>query len=403
MHLVSPFLPSFVHLHFFCLQSHRLFACSHFSRLLKKNPRVSASPLVFIKITREGIASSSDSERFRARFGFQLFLTGSYLARAVASPWIPLGEWRTKMKGERTVKRASFGLAPRKALSDITNSPLRAKAPCNDGKQLQLSPATRDYVNQLLEEKMALIKVIEERNKMIELSGAELQKLRISYQKIQLQNWNLAQTNSQMLAELQSGREKLRILQHELVCKDTVIKAKNLELQGKEQVNCQKKGEKIKEEEEKEATESLPKPDDRAKPCNRDRKRGQKSRSMVPFSTSKQDGKKEKVENKRRCTRRHSARFESQEPEPPENLFEIETAQFPISKPFDNNEDTEAAPTLFLSSSSNSGGVREDDCASGVEEKPSRKSSIGRPSRRAAEKVQSYKEIPLNIKMRRSG
>ncbi|KAF8039495.1 hypothetical protein BT93_B1883 [Corymbia citriodora subsp. variegata] len=188
------------------------------------------------------------------------------------------------MKGERTVKRASFGHAvARKALSDITNSPLQAKFPCDDGKQqqLRLSPATKDYVNQLLEEKMALIKVIEERNKMIELSGAELQKLRISYQKVQLQNWNLAQTNSQMLAELQSGREKIRILQHELVCKDAVIKAKNLELQGKGEVNRQKKGSKIKEEEEKEATESLPKPDDRAKPSNRDRKRGQKSRCTV--------------------------------------------------------------------------------------------------------------------------
>ncbi|KAF8039494.1 hypothetical protein BT93_B1883 [Corymbia citriodora subsp. variegata] len=259
------------------------------------------------------------------------------------------------MKGERTVKRASFGHAvARKALSDITNSPLQAKFPCDDGKQqqLRLSPATKDYVNQLLE-------------------------------------------------ELQSGREKIRILQHELVCKDAVIKAKNLELQGKGEVNRQKKGSKIKEEEEKEATESLPKPDDRAKPSNRDRKRGQKSRSLLPFSTSKQDDKKEKVENKRHCVRRHSARFESQEPEPPENLFEIETAQFPISKPIDNKEDKEAAPTTFPSSSSN-GEDREDDCASEVEEKPSRKSSYGRPSRRAAEKVQSYKEIPLNIKMRRS-
>ncbi|KAL1544108.1 shugoshin-1 [Salvia divinorum] len=32
----------------------------------------------------------------------------------------------------------------------------------------------------------------------------------------------------------------------------------------------------------------------------------------------------------------------------------------------------------------------------------SRKTSISRPSRMAVEKVQSYKEIPLNIKMRRS-
>lgn len=55
------------------------------------------------------------------------------------------------MKGERTVKRGSFGHVARRALSDITNSPLRAKVPCNDGKQLELSPATKDYVNQLLE------------------------------------------------------------------------------------------------------------------------------------------------------------------------------------------------------------------------------------------------------------
>lgn len=58
------------------------------------------------------------------------------------------------MKGERTVKRASFGhAAARKALSDITNSPPRAGAPRGGGggKQLQLSPAAKDYVNQLLE------------------------------------------------------------------------------------------------------------------------------------------------------------------------------------------------------------------------------------------------------------
>ena len=37
-------------------------------------------------------------------------------------------------------------------------------------------------------------------SKIIELSGTELQNLRICLQKLQLQNWNLAQSNSQMLA-----------------------------------------------------------------------------------------------------------------------------------------------------------------------------------------------------------
>lgn len=37
-------------------------------------------------------------------------------------------------------------------------------------------------------------------SKIIELNGMELQRLRGSYQKTQFQNWNLAQSNSQMLA-----------------------------------------------------------------------------------------------------------------------------------------------------------------------------------------------------------
>lgn len=36
-------------------------------------------------------------------------------------------------------------------------------------------------------------------SKVIEVSGAELQKLRVNCQKLQLQNWNLAQSNSHML------------------------------------------------------------------------------------------------------------------------------------------------------------------------------------------------------------
>lgn len=44
----------------------------------------------------------------------------------------------------------------------------------------------------------------------------------------------------------------------------------------------------------------------------------------------------------------------------------------------------------------------EEKCTPGVEDLISQRSSIARPSRRAAAKVQSYKEIPLNVKMRRA-
>lgn len=74
--------------------------------------------------------------------------------------------------------------------------------------------------------------------------------------------------------------------------------------------------------------------------------------------------------------RRQSARFPTQEQhEALEDLFEIEDAKYPE--------------------------VVAETC--GLRNQSPRRSSIvsGRPSRKAAEKVQSYKEVPLNIKMRR--
>lgn len=44
---------------------------------------------------------------------------------------------------------------------------------------------------------------------------------------------------------------------------------------------------------------------------------------------------------------------------------------------------------------------KQDKCRSEPEPQGSQRMSFGRPSRKAAEKIQSYKETPLNIKMRR--
>lgn len=90
--------------------------------------------------------------------------------------------------------------------------------------------------------------------------------------------------------------------------------------------------------------------------------------------------------------RRQSARFVSQECEPTaEKLFEIEETKFPLRK---------SLQTLMgeLSPSSNDDKENDNSCSSRPE-----RASIGerRPSRRAAEKVQSYKETPVNVKMRR--
>ncbi|KAH8510070.1 hypothetical protein H0E87_007845 [Populus deltoides] len=211
----------------------------------------------------------------------------------------------------------------------------------------------------------------------------------MNYQNLQLQNWNLAQSNSQMLAELNLGREKLKALQHEVVCKDALHKARNLEAQGKADVNCQnavsQEVEKIKE------AECLPEASNDIKPCGRSGRRTGRSRSMGPFTTNRKTAEKEKTETKRRCVRRQSARFKSQEREPAEKLFEIEVAKFPVSRDKSKKENG-------LTSSI----TKEETCGAGNEAQVSLRSSIGRPLRRAAEKVQSYKEVPVNVKMRRA-
>ncbi|KAK3205904.1 hypothetical protein Dsin_019950 [Dipteronia sinensis] len=313
------------------------------------------------------------------------------------------------MKGERMAKRTTLGSIMRKRLSDITNLPTLQPKILNlshEEKPSQAPPSTEDVINQLIKEKMTLMKLVEERNKIIELSGNELRDLRINFQKLQMQNWNLAQSNSQFLAELNFGREKLKALQHELVCKDALLKAKNTEKEGKMEMNCantgsqgsegkkemkcENTGSQVSKEEEKAAAECLPNANDNDKPCTRNRRRATSSKSMGPSTTHRQAAEKEKVENKRRCLRRQSARFQSQEREPAENLFEIEDTKLldtlPPNDPVHEDFSTPAGSSF----------ANKETCSTRSETQVSKRSSMGRPLRRAAEKVQSYKEVPLN-------
>ncbi|KAF3972171.1 hypothetical protein CMV_004296 [Castanea mollissima] len=285
------------------------------------------------------------------------------------------------MKGDRMAKRSSFGSIMRKKLSDITN--LQAQgSPSQDEKQPVISQPDKEFIDKLLKERMTLVKLIAERNKIIELSGAELQKMRVSLQKLQLQNWNLAQSNSQMLAELNLGKDKLKELRHELGCKNALLKAKNMVLE---------------EGEVAAAEQSLHVTNGDDKTCKRSRRRTARSQSMGPSTTHQKVVDKEKVENKRRCLRRQSARFKSQEREPTENLFEIEDAKFLVSQSHENSIQEEPVPLNSSFKNEEEG----DHCVPRNEAQASLRSSIGRPLRKAAEKVQSYKEVPLKCKLRR--
>lgn len=298
------------------------------------------------------------------------------------------------MKEEKIAKKLSSGSIMKKRLSDISNLQSQPKIYGQEESLMQISPSTKCHIERLVKENMALMRLIEERTKLIELSGVELQKLRASLQKMQLQNWNLARTNSHMLAELNLGKEKLRALQHELGCKNAVIKAKKSALEGNGNMNCQKTRS---QDGDRDVENCVPKIA-KDKAGNTNRRQAARSRSMGPSTASRQAAEKETAENKRRCLRRQSARFKSQEREDIENdLFEIEDVKFTVTQPLDSQIQEEGDQSPLDSSNKTTNGQRDDKS----EAQDSRRSSVGRPLRRAAGKVQSYKEVPLNIKMRR--
>uniref|UniRef100_A0A2N9IVC1 Shugoshin C-terminal domain-containing protein n=1 Tax=Fagus sylvatica TaxID=28930 RepID=A0A2N9IVC1_FAGSY len=322
-----------------------------------------------------------------------------------------------KTKG--MVKGSKIGSAQRKRLADISNLPQRPRPVNEDVKQLPLSLTTEEYIEKLQRENLTLMKVLADRNKVIELSGMELQKLRINLQKMQQQNFQLAQANSQMLAELNSGKDRLRVLQHELGCKNVLLKARKLNLVKEKMLTCQDAGNEVGTadcDDAAQAGESSQADKGGCKPCNTNRRRQSKNQSLGP-TTAKPVRAKENVENKRlwaqpvldqvhaeeivrnkrRCLRRQSARFKSEEPEQTEDLFEIDDAKFPVSPALDDLVHESGQMLSGLS-------VKEEDegnTALRLEAQEMRRSSVGRPLRRAAEKVQSYKEVPVNIKMRR--
>ncbi|KAL7252857.1 hypothetical protein ACSBR1_007417 [Camellia fascicularis] len=338
-----------------------------------------------------------------------------------------------KPKVEKTAK-GSFGSVARKRLGDISNLPQQTKPLSQVDKELLVSNTTKEYIEQLQKENMALMKLLVDRNKIIELSGIELQKLRVNLQKLQQQNSQLAQANSQMLVELNSGKDRLKALHHELGCKNGLLKVRGLELEEKAKIRTSKKldnQQKVRTCKSEEARESLEADRAENKPRNTNKIGKQQSKSLGPSSVkqvllrdkteSNSVGLRRKsarfkseepeptgdvseiddakTENKSRfCLRRQSARFKSEEPESTEYVFEIDDAKFPACSLHDDQMQEDGSPSMCLLVKKIDKEVNSD---SSDETLVLQRSSIGRPSRLAAKKVQSYKETPLNMKMRR--
>ncbi|KAL7109711.1 hypothetical protein ACP275_06G192500 [Erythranthe tilingii] len=277
--------------------------------------------------------------------------------------------------------------AARKKLADISNLPQNNKRPLIQEK-LQ-SVETTTYIEQLQKENMALVKMLAQRNKIIEQGGAELDRLRLILRKMQEQNQQLASSNSQMLADLNSGKDRLKVLQHELGCTSGLLKARKFQLEE----NAITKPSKNADAQFPLEGESSKEVQDDEKPHDT-----KMASQLDSLGTSEQLQSKEKTENKRRFTRRQSAIFKPVEQKPAEDSFQTDDTIVPPCL-------LHVDPVLEKESAAESTLVKDedkkDDSVLENEAQEFEKPNLGRPSRVAAKKVQSYKEIPLNVKMRR--
>ncbi|XP_060212488.1 SHUGOSHIN 2-like isoform X1 [Lycium barbarum] len=324
--------------------------------------------------------------------------------------------------------KASLGNnATRKKLADISNIPEEMRFTCQNEKAERSSVCSKEFLDKLQKENMALMKIVAEKkyplfvdflvsigtitfvlvsllpcslipvlySKIIELAGAEIQKMRINLQQMQKKNHELAQSNSQMLAELNSAKDRLKAVQHELGCKNGLIKAKKLEAEEiAKQKMCQQLNDEVKPVKCEEAADSSLGNGDNDRPAKFKRKPQSKS-----LDSNKQVQPQDMAENKRPCVRRQSARFKREAPE--HTTTTTSTSQSQATKHDEDYSEAEDKCPPMVNLVQQNGSDLESNAALRFEPIEFGRSSLSRPLRHAAKKVQSYKEIPVNIKMRR--
>ncbi|KAM1230935.1 hypothetical protein ACFX13_041765 [Malus domestica] len=255
------------------------------------------------------------------------------------------GAGDNKAKGEKIAKGLSIGSNSRKRLADISNlQQQRPKPSIQQVKQQFDSDTNKEYIDNLQKENRTLMKLLTDRNKIIELSRVEIQNLRINLQKVQQQNLQLAQANSQILGELNLGKDRLKALQHEIGCKNGLLKVRKLEAEEKpKRVTCQSTENQVEGLTKCfEAGESL-QADKKDGPCNTQRDRHLKN-PLVASHTVEAVEVKEKADNKRGL-RRQSARFKTEEREATEEMLETNGCKIPVL-PLCNNMVHESETTF---------------------------------------------------------
>ncbi|MBA0569077.1 hypothetical protein Golob_006534 [Gossypium lobatum] len=117
-------------------------------------------------------------------------------------------------------------------------------------------------------------------------------------------------------------------------------------------------------------------------------------------SDSKSAQGNERGDSKRVCLRWQSAKIRAQEPETSIDVFDVDD----VKCLFSSTSDDKVHESGQLSSDSSVKSEQEEgntSMSTRSEAQELRRVSVGRPLRRAVEKVQSYKEMKLNVKMRR--
>ncbi|XP_010495070.1 PREDICTED: shugoshin-1-like [Camelina sativa] len=186
--------------------------------------------------------------------------------------------------------------------------------------------SSQEFAQKLQKENMTLMKALAHRNKIVELSGIEFQKLRINLRSVQEKNLQLAQANSQMLAELNTSRDRLKELQHELGCKNALLKVKKqLEEQTLPRTDHASKDKVLVN-----ASDGDCKTFQVHDMNQKDTKRKRTSRIKHVVANSEwtvvycNDTFSASNRLSRQCTRRQSTRFDVQETEPTEKLLEMD-------------------------------------------------------------------------------
>ncbi|XP_066341221.1 shugoshin-1-like isoform X2 [Miscanthus floridulus] len=310
--------------------------------------------------------------------------------QAVSPPAAALSKKTLASDAASTPKRRA---SRRKTLCDITNLSKRDPAdlpvvPDESACPAAPAPASAGGVEKFaqLVKNEELVRHLAERDEIIQLSGAEIQKLRVA-------NSELARTNSQMMAEVNLARNRLKALQHELACSRASLKVKTSDLEdvkktmqrrnapvqrtqhlGPDRAAQTKDGDVVDAEPDSDASRAR----SIQRSGNASRKRVLRSRSLGPTTSAKVALPKDK--DRDASQRRKSMRI----PQPgnrTEDLFEIEDVQLAISS------------------------CKIDPESASGSDKPGhqflRRSSLGRPLRQAKERVTTYKEMPLHVKLRR--